>query len=73
MAQWHHKVRRYGHDRMYSTNEHPFYQRTNWVVPTSKPGGIHMSIEQWLDWQCEDGWELFKFNEDGYCVFRKKI
>jgi len=31
------------------------------------------SIEEWLDWQCDDGWELFKFHPDGWCVFRKQI
>ena len=35
----------------------------------------------WLDWQCEDGWEVFKIsrnfgyeaNSSTWCVFRKKL
>ena len=35
----------------------------------------------WLDWQCEDGWEVFKIsrnfgyeaNSETWCVFRKKL
>ena len=77
MAKYAHKVRNYSGRSNYSTNEYPItqtvQQKQPFVYATNHPGKERRSIEEWLDWQCEGGWELFKFHPEGWCVFRKKI
>ena len=72
MAKWVHKVRWYHNSEAYSSNEYPGTSRDFNGVWDGHPL-VPKSIEEWLDWQCEDGWELFKFHPDGWCVFRKQV
>ena len=73
MADWLHKVRSYEDRRNYSINEYPGrggnFNDTEYI----RNYRDEKSIEEWLDWQCEGGWELFKFHPQGWCVFRKQI
>ena len=87
MSKWIHKFRAYWDDKTYSSNEHP----SKFTRMGSRPHkGYHpqqkvhdskdwMSFEEWIDWQCEDGWELFQVVEAKtqafvpWCVFRKEI
>ena len=72
MAEWLHKVRSYYDRTHYSSNEYPGTS-PDFNTVNSVPGRERKSMEEWLDWQCEGGWELFKFHPDGWCVFRKQI
>jgi len=74
MTKWAHKVRGYYGYKHYTGDEYPAeidYPSGFPRTPTGHKGS--MSIEEWLDWQCEGGWELFKFHPNGWCVFRKQI
>ena len=53
----------------YSGDEYPGKMRNSGFVGTTN--GQTMSIEEWLDWQCKGGWELYKFHPNGWCVFRR--
>ena len=73
MARWLHKVRTYQNSLEYSSNAHPgtaqeFEGAERWSGEKNRK-----SLEEWLDWQCEGGWELFKFDQYEWCVFRKQI
>ena len=72
MAKWVHKVRSYHNGIRYSSNVYPGtsgdFNNVNNVTDRE-----NKSIEEWLDWQCEGGWELFKFHPQGWCVFRKRV
>jgi hypothetical protein len=58
----------------FSRRDYPVHsEKLAFVGATAKMNNEWMSIEEWLDWQCEDGWELFKFHPQGWCVFRKQI
>ena len=74
MTEWWHKVRSYMGSSHYSGNEYPGeMHNSNGFVRAQSGRRDIMSIEEWLDWQCEGGWELFKFHPGGWCVFRKQI
>ena len=73
MADWLHKVRNYGDFRNYSSNEYPGTGESFNHKQNFQRRNYYKSIEEWLDWQCEGGWELFKFHPQGWCVFRKQI
>ena len=77
MAKYAHKVRMYQDRSNYSKNEYPITQTVEqkrpFVEVRNHRTEERRSIEEWLDWQCEGGWELFKFHPEGWCVFRKKI
>ena len=72
MAEWEHKERNWNH-REYNGLD----GETN-VNDNNR--GIRRSFTEWLDWQCTDGWEVFKisrnFNSnlnDTWCVFRRLV
>ena len=73
MTVWSHKVRAYYGNHHYSGDEYPgeMYDSSGFVKTPVRRKDT-MSIEEWLDWQCEDGWELFKFHPNGWCVFRRE-
>ena len=73
MADWLHKVRSYGNRNHYSSNEYPGRGNDFNDIEFIRDSRYEKSIEEWLDWQCEGGWELFKFHPDGWCVFRKQV
>ena len=79
MARWLHKVRTYQNSLEYSSNVHPgtaeeFEGAERLMGRTRNERAKNSkSLEEWLDWQCEGGWELFKFHPNGWCVFRKQI
>ena len=81
MAQWQHKERNWS--RYYQDNQ----EGDRIIVINSNSDGYETSrkpefkeFTDWLDWQCEDGWEVFKISRnygvDGqssiWCIFRKK-
>ena len=72
MAEWRYKVRCYSGSIVYSSNVYPGkgedFEKPEEVSPIEEK-----SMEEWLDWQCEGGWELFKFHPYEWCVFRKQI
>ena len=74
MTKWSHKVRSYKGNSHYSGNEYPGEMHNSSGFQRTPHGRRDiMSIEEWVDWQCEGGWELFKFHPNGWCVFRKQI
>ena len=73
MTKWAHKVRGYFGHNHYSGDEYPGeMHNSSGFVRAQHARRDTMSIEEWLDWQCEGGWELFKFHPNGWCVFRKQ-
>ena len=72
MTKWVHKVRSYMGPKHYSGDEYPGEMLTSSGFERTAHGRKDtMSIEEWLDWQCEGGWELYKFHPKGWCVFRR--
>jgi len=72
MAKWIHKVRSYHNETQYSLDVYPG-TGDRFQNPESVQWKNRKSMEEWLDWQCRNGWELFKFHPDGWCVFRKQV
>ena len=72
MAEWQHKERFFNHPCKYDD------------IEGNRPG-IHernmesQSFPNWLDWQCEGGWEVFKISRDfngtsgTWCIFRRLV
>ena len=73
MKKWAHKVRSYTNSSHYSGDEYPSKAENSQGFVGAPHQRDALSIEEWLDWQCEGGWELFKFHPRGSCVFRKLI
>ena len=76
MSEWQYKVRKYDNSGFYSINVDPSqvkqsYDNTGVVNPVRQNKRI--TLEAWLDWQSENGWELFKFHPFGWCVFRRML
>lgn len=81
MAEWKHKERNWSN--RYQDNQDGDQIRVadvdNWN--NTKKKSNFKEFTDWLDWQCEDGWEVFKISRNfGYeaysetwCVFRKKL
>jgi len=73
MADWVHKTREWlGADCYHSIED------ADWLNVGEDDGAALMCFEDWLDWQCEGGWEVIKIlrdfsnkNEGIWCVFRK--
>ena len=72
MAEWEHKERNWN----YRQQENLSGQR----IETYSWPSQHKKFPEWLDWQCEGGWEVFKisrnFNtneDDTWCVFRRLV
>ena len=69
MADWVHKERTWVEGQMYSHSEPEM---------TATDGDLYPeNFIQWLDWQCEGGWEVFKISRDfngssgTWCIFRR--
>jgi len=74
MAEWQHKVRKYRNPGEYSTNMYPAKKTDRYgYVPTHSNLRRKISVEEWLDIQCKEGWELFSFNEHGVFIFRRLV
>ena len=81
MAEWQHKERKwsikYQDDKQGNRIEVAFLY-SNGDIRKKKPE--FRKLTDWLDWQCEDGWEVFKISRnfaydaqyDTWCIFRKK-
>ena len=76
MAEWQHKVRVYETRGRFSSNEYPV-KSTRGIgtvgVNSVQSNKEMMDLEEWLDYQSKDGWELFKFHPVGACVFRRLV
>jgi hypothetical protein len=73
MAEWEHKERNWN----YRQQENLSGQRID--TESQFHRGHHKKFPEWLDWQCEGGWEVFKISRDyncqldsTWCIFRKK-
>ena len=84
MAGWEHKERNWSklnqddisgerikvHEMVFSHEDDPGHAKSN-----SK----YKSFTEWLDWQCEEGWEVFKISRDfsrnagTWCIFRRLV
>ena len=72
MAEWKHKERKWS--KQYQAN-------LSGNIIDTKYGPVHVTknFPEWLDWQCEGGWEIFKISRnfnagsggDTWCIFRK--
>ena len=73
MAEWKHKERNWSRqfqDNLSGESIDTYYG----------PVKVTQNFPEWLDWQCEEGWEIFKisrnFNEQArvgtWCIFRKR-
>ena len=79
MAEWKHKDRHWINESRYQESifTMKFERNGNYLDATSF-GIIQRDFSTWLDYQCEEGWEVFKisrdFNGDSgtWCIFRKK-
>ena len=74
MAEWEHKERDWN-EREYSDLKGKELENRN----AGRFGSIR-SFTEWLDWQCTDGWEVFKISRnfisdhsDTWCVFRRLV
>ena len=78
MAEWQHKERRWSgeyQDNQEGDSINVMNYDSDGYQHSRKPE--FKQFTDWLDWQCEDGWEVFKIsrnfeNSDTWCVFRKK-
>ena len=75
MADWEHKERTWNINS-YSDLEGSYMQNQDSSIQRGNP----RSFTEWLDWQCEGGWEVIKisrkfndFDRPSWCVFRRKI
>jgi hypothetical protein len=73
MAEWEHK------ERDWSTNEYSVLNGDRMANHDNGRFSRWRSFTEWLDWQCEGGWEVFKISRDynshvnsTWCIFRKK-
>ena len=82
MAEWQHKERNWSfmtQDNQKGESISVSKFNGPGIANTKKPE--FKDFTDWLDWQCEDGWEVFKIsrnfgheaNSSTWCVFRKKI
>ena len=74
MAEWEHM------ERDWNKNEYSDLNGNRLENSSSTRFGRIRSFTEWLDWQCTDGWEVFKisrnFNsnmDDTWCVFRRLV
>ena len=73
MAEWEHK------ERNWSDSAYNELYGEEMTVNDNQHGRIRRSFTEWLDWQCTDGWEVFKisriFNNHNntWCVFRRLV
>jgi hypothetical protein len=73
MAEWGHKEREWSKNEYSVLNGDSMQNRDNGRFSRSR------SFTEWLDWQCEGGWEVFKISRnfnagsgrDTWCIFRK--
>ena len=71
MADWLHK------DREWLTSNNYQHPEGGWLNVGDDEEAVLMAFEDWLDWQCEGGWEVIKIHRDLkarsiWCVFRCK-
>ncbi|MGB1955844.1 MAG: hypothetical protein ACPHUK_09620 [Candidatus Poseidoniaceae archaeon] len=81
MAEWKHKERNWSNRNQDNQDGDQIRVADvdNWG--TAKKKSNFKEFTDWLDWQCEDGWEVFKIsrnfgyeaNSETWCVFRKKL
>tara|TARA_X000001036_G_scaffold395700_1_gene396832 strand:+ start:457 stop:699 length:243 start_codon:yes stop_codon:yes gene_type:complete len=80
MAEWKHKERNF---KQYS-HENPsgvsvsVVDWSNGEYPSATRNSNFKSFPEWLDWQCSDGWEVFKISRnfqsgDTWCIFRRLV
>lgn len=85
MAGWEHKERNWSKlwqddilGERVKVHDMAFYPGNDHAI--AKPNSKYKSFTEWLDWQCEEGWEVFKisrhFNTDDagtWCIFRRLV
>jgi len=81
MAGWEHKERNWGiHHQDDFSGQAIQVSDTYWNGDAyeSRTNSKFKTFTEWLDWQCEQGWEVFKISRDfsgsngTWCIFRKK-
>ncbi len=71
MGEWQHKERSWNHSKNYEDIEGNRLNR--------KSGMKGKPFTDWLDWQCEGGWKVFKISRDfnhgngTWCIFRRLV
>ena len=84
MADWEHKERNWSKKWQDDiSGERVMVSNTVFSYPDD-PGQVrfnskYKSFTEWLDWQCKEGWEVFKIsrdfnsheNADTWCIFRR--
>lgn len=81
MANWKHKERNWSSDSQDNQDGDPIRVGDYDQWDGYKKNSNFKEFTDWLDWQCEDGWEVFKISRDygeyansaTWCVFRKKL
>ena len=77
MKEWIHKERNWSRVKQDNQEGEPIgVMNYNWEGYESGVKPEFKEFTDWLDWQCEDGWEVFKISRnfgtsDTWCVFRK--
>ena len=81
MAEWQHKERNWSyHYQDNQDGDRISVANSDYHENTIKRSNFK-EFTDWLDWQCEDGWEVFKISRnfghaaysETWCVFRKKL
>ena len=76
MSGWEHKERIFHNNEYYQSNQDEKMIRRG---DSRFPGQWkNRNFTTWLDWQCKDGWELFKIFRDhnsgrNACIFRRLV
>jgi len=78
MAEWKHKDRHWIHEGSYQLSVYVRNVPFGYYLNAGQFGYIVRDFSTWLDYQCEEGWEVFKISRDfngaggTWCIFRKK-
>lgn len=78
MAEWEHKERNWSIEFQDDVDGFSVYV-IEWVDEyTSIETSDYLSFSEWLNWQCKNGWEVFKIRRSGqkqktWCIFRRLV
>ena len=81
MTEWEHKERNWSHrhqDDLSGQAIQVYEEYYNGDSYDARPNSKFKIFTEWLDWQCEQEWEVFKISRDfnggngTWCIFRKK-